>query len=100
MESSMPKFLTLFLVTLVSFAQLAPVADAKRKGGGKSFGMQRDNIGQSAAPRSPSQAQTTAAPGGAPAPAAGNRTQGPKAAHSAGGLLATLIKDHGKDGNK
>src|SRR3569623_866758 len=70
MESSMPKFLTLFLVTLVCFALLAPVADAKRMGGGKSFGMQRDNIGQSAAPRAPSQAQTPAAGGGAPVTAA------------------------------
>ena len=96
----MPKFLTLFLVTLVSFALLAPVADAKRMGGGKSFGMQRDNIGQSAAPRAPSQAQTPAAPGGAPAPAAGNRWLGPLAGLAAGGLLASLFMGHGFDGIK
>lgn len=96
----MPKFLTLFLVTLVSFALLAPVADAKRMGGGKSFGMQRDNIGQQAAPRAPaqpSQAQNPAA-GGAAAPAAGNRWMGPLAGLAAGGLLAALFMGGAFDG--
>src|SRR3569623_342594 len=87
----MPKFLTLLMVTLMSFALLAPVADAKRLGGGKSFGMQRDNIGQQAAPRAPSQAQNPGAAGGAAAPAAGNRWLGPIAGLAAGGLLAAMF---------
>src|SRR3569623_2730191 len=98
MESSMPKFLTLFLVTLVSFALLAPVADAKRLGGGKRFGMQRDNIGQQAAPRAPSQAQNPGAAGGAAAPAAGKRWLGPIAGLAAGGLLAAMIMGGAFDG--
>lgn len=96
----MPKFLTLLMVTLMSAALLAPVADAKRMGGGKSFGMQRDNIGQQAAPRTPAQqAQTPAAAGGAPA-AAGNRWLGPIAGLAAGGLLAALFMGGAFDGIK
>src|SRR3569833_2647058 len=96
----MPKFLTLLMVTLMSFALLAPVADAKRLGGGKSFGMQRDNIGQQAAPRAPSQAQNPGAAGGAAAPAAGNRWLGPLAGLAARGLLAALFMGGAVDGIK
>jgi len=96
----MPKFLTLLMVTLMSFALLAPVADAKRLGGGKSFGMQRDNIGQQAAPRAPSQAQNPGAAGGAAAPAAGNRWLGPIAGLAAGGLLAAMFMGGAFDGIK
>src|SRR3569832_845354 len=96
----MTKFLTLLMVTLMNFALLAPVADAKRLGGGKSFGMQRDNIGQQAAPRAPSQAQNPGAAGGAAAPAAGNRWQGPIAGLAAGGQLAAMFMGGAFDANK
>lgn len=98
----MSKFFTLLMVTLMSAALLAPVADAKRLGGGKSFGMQRDNIGQQAprSPSSPSQAQNPAAAGGAAAPAAGNRWMGPLAGLAAGGLLAALFMGGAFDGIK
>src|SRR3569832_1167613 len=99
-ELSMPKFLTLLKVTLMSFALLAPVADAKRLGGGKSFGMQRDNIGQQAAPRAPSQAQNPGAAFGAAAPAASNRWLGPIACLAAGGLLAAMFMGGAFDGIK
>src|SRR3569833_2902647 len=94
----MPKFLTLLMETLMSFALLAPVADAKRLGGGKTFGKQRDNIGQPAAPREPSQAQNPGAAGGAAAPAAGIRWLCPSACRSAGGLLAALVMGGAFDG--
>lgn len=100
MEFSMSKFLSLFLVTLVSFALLAPVADAKRMGGGKSFGMQRDNVGQQA-PRTPAQqAQNPAAAGAAAPAAAGNRWLGPIAGLAAGGLLAAMFMGGAFDGIK
>src|SRR3569832_2793914 len=88
------------MVTLMSFALLAPVADAKRLGGGKSFGMQRDYIGQQAAPRAPSLAQKPCAAGGASPPAAGNRWLGPIAGLAAGGLLAAMFMGGAFDGSK
>lgn len=96
----MSRFFTLLMVTLMSLALLAPVADAKRFGGGKSFGMQRDNIGQQAAPRAPSQAQNPGAAGGAAAPSAGNRWLGPLAGLAAGGLLAAMFMGGAFDGIK
>ncbi len=93
----MPKFFTLFLVSLLSLALLAPLAEAKRFGGGKSFGMQRDNAGQSAAPKSPA---TQQAPAGAAAKTAGSRWMGPLAGLAAGGLLAAMFMGGAFDGIK
>lgn len=89
----MKKFLTLFLVTIFSLGLLAGEASAKRFGGGKSFGKQRESVSQQAAPKAPA-----AAP--AAAPAGGNKWLGPLAGLAAGGLLASLFMGHGFDGIK
>ena len=94
----MSKFISLFLVSLLSLSLLAPLAEAKRFGGGKSFGMQRDNMGQAAAPKTP--AGQNAPSAGAPAKAAGNRWMGPLAGLAAGGLLAALFMGGAFDGIK
>ena len=77
-------------------------ADAKsRLGGGKSTGMQKENI-QKQAPAAP--AQNTVAPAGAAAPAAApsgmSRWMGPLAGLAAGGLLASLFMGGGFSGLK
>lgn len=85
----MKKFLTLFLVAVFSLGLLAGEASAKRFGGGKSFGKQRESVSQQAAPKAP-----------AAAPAGGNKWLGPLAGLAAGGLLASLFMGHGFDGIK
>ena len=89
----MRKFLVLFLTLLLSMSMITTDAYAKRFGGGKSFGKQRESISQQAAPRAP------AAPAAAPA-AGGNKWLGPLAGLAAGGLLASLFMGHGFDGIK
>ncbi|PWB55433.1 MAG: Tim44 domain-containing protein [Nitrosomonadales bacterium] len=89
----MKKFLTLFLVAVFSLGLLAGEASAKRLGGSKSFGKQRESVSQQAAPKAPA-----AAP--AAAPAGGNKWLGPLAGLAAGGLLASLFMGHGFDGIK
>lgn len=89
----MRKFLVLFLTLLLSMSMITSDAYAKRFGGGKSFGKQRESISQQAAPRAP------AAPAAAPA-AGGNKWLGPLAGLAAGGLLASLFMGHGFDGIK
>lgn len=89
----MKKFLTLFLVAIFSLGLLAGEASAKRFGGGKSFGKQRESVSQQAAPKAPASAP-------APAPAGGNKWLGPLAGLAAGGLLASLLMGHGFEGIK
>lgn len=89
----MKKFLTLFLVAIFSLGLLAGEASAKRFGGGKSFGKQRESVSQQAAPKAPASAP-------AAAPAGGNKWLGPLAGLAAGGLLASLLMGHGFDGIK
>lgn len=86
----MKKALMLFLVAFVSFGLVAvQEADAKRFGGGSSFGKQR-SITRQAAPAKPAQ------PAAAPAPApGGNRWLGPLAGLAAGGLLASMFMGGG-----
>ena len=89
----MKKFLILALLTAFSFSALTTDAYAKRFGGGKSFGKQREQVTQPASPR----------PAGAPAApaAAGGRSWlGPLAGLAAGGLLASMFMGHGFDGFK
>lgn len=88
----MKKFLILALLTAFGFSTLTTDADAKRFGGGKSFGKQREQVTQPASPR----------PTGSPtAPAAGGRSWlGPLAGLAAGGLLASMFMGHGFDGLK
>jgi predicted lipid-binding transport protein (Tim44 family) len=88
----MKKLFTLFLVLLFSVGLAVGEANAKRFGGGSSFGKQRDSVSQQAAPRAPAQA-----PAAAPAKP-GNRWLGPLAGLAAGGLLASLFMGHGLGG--
>jgi predicted lipid-binding transport protein (Tim44 family) len=90
----MRKFLALVLTLFLSLSLIAGTADAKRFGGGSSFGKQRTNISQPAPTRSP-----TAAPAAAPASGA-SRWLGPLAGLAAGGLLASMFMGHGFDGIK
>ncbi|MES2367217.1 MAG: Tim44-like domain-containing protein [Pseudomonadota bacterium] len=90
----MRKFLILFLTLLLSMSMISSDAYAKRFGGGKSFGKQRQSITQQATPRAP------AAPAPAAPAAGGNRWLGPLAGLAAGGLLASLFMGHGFEGIK
>lgn len=90
----MHKLFSLFAVVLLSLGlvTLSTDADAKRFGGGSSFGKQRQITPRQAEPAKPAQA-----PAAAPAPG-GNRWIGPLAGLAAGGLLASLFMGHGFDG--
>ena len=82
----MRKILTLLTLAVLSFGLVAFDAEAKRFGGGKSIGQQRQSISPQAAPK-PAQA-----PSAAPAAAAGgSKWAGPLAGLAAGGLLAALF---------
>lgn len=89
----MKKFLTLFLVAIFSLGLLAGEASAKRLGGSKSFGKQRESVSQQTTPKAPA-----AAP--AAAPTGGNKWLGPLAGLAAGGLLASLFMGGAFDGIK
>lgn len=89
----MKKILTYLTLTIFSFGLFAfdavDVEAAKRMGGGKSIGSQRQSINQQqAAPNNPKQSPTTA-PGAAPS--AGSKWGGALAGLAAGGLLAALF---------
>lgn len=88
----MKKLLMLSLALLIGAATLTTDAEAKRFGGGKSFGKQREQVTQPAAPR-PANSPT-------PAPAGGRSWLGPLAGLAAGGLLASMLMGHGFDGLK
>lgn len=75
-------FLTL---AIFSFGLIAFDAEAKRMGGGKSFGKQRHTLNQQAAPR------PTQPPASSPTPAGGSKWGGALAGLAAGGLLAALF---------
>ena len=81
----MNKIATLMTLAVLSFGLAAFDAEAKRFGGGKSIGQQRQSISPQAAPK-PTQAPTAAA-----AAAGGNKWAGPLAGLAAGGLLAALF---------
>ena len=87
----MKKFLMLALVVLIGASALSSDAYAKRFGGGKSFGKQREQATQPARPASPA---------AAPAPAGGRSWLGPLAGLAAGGLLASMFMGGGFDGLK
>jgi predicted lipid-binding transport protein (Tim44 family) len=83
----MKKIFTLFTLAMLSFGLAAFDVEAKRFGGGKSIGKQREAVSPQAAPKS---AQPPAA---APASGAagGSKWMGPLAGLAAGGLLAALF---------
>ena len=89
----MKKILTLALVILIGASALTTDAYAKRFGGGKSFGKQREQVTQPAAPR-------PASPAPAATPAGGRSWLGPVAGLVAGGLLASMFMGGGFDGFK
>ncbi|MDN5754120.1 MAG: Tim44 domain-containing protein, partial [Nitrosospira sp.] len=83
----MKKILTLLTLAILSFGLAAFDAEAKRFGGGKSIGKQREAVS--------SQAASKPAPGSTAAPASaaagGSKWMGPLAGLAAGGLLAALF---------
>ena len=82
----MKKLFTLLTIAIFSFGLILD-AEARRMGGGKSFGKQRQSLNQQATPnqnQSPSSKPT-------PAPAGGSKWAGPLAGLAAGGLLAALF---------
>lgn len=92
-----------FLMALIAACGLALVAvdaEAKRLGGGKSFGMQR-NTQQQATPKTPAQQQQQQA-AGTPAPqqpaATGNKWLGPLAGLAVGAGLMALFMNNGIGG--
>jgi len=92
----MNKILTLLTLAILSFGLVAFDAEAaKRFGGGKSIGKQREAMSPQAAPRP----APTAAPAAAPA-AGGSKWLGPLAGLAAGGLLAALFMGGAFEGIK
>lgn len=89
----MRKIFAIALTLFLSLSLITGTAEAKRFGGGKSFGKQSQSISPQAAPRAPA-----AAPA-APA-ATGNKWLGPLAGLAAGGLLASMFMGHGFEGIK
>lgn len=83
----MNKIIAFALALLFGLTLLAEEASAKRFGGGKSFGKQREQITQPASPSSPGTAPAPVRP----APAGGKSWLGPLAGLAAGGLLGALF---------
>ena len=81
----MKKFISTLIIIFVAWGLLLSDADARRFGGGRSFGMQRS---------SSSYARPSMNPGAA-ATQPGNKWLGPLAGLAAGGLLASLFMGHG-----
>ena len=97
----MKKLLTFAVAAFVGFALLAPDAEARRLGGGGSFGMSRSTAPVQKAAPAPTAPTNAAAPAAAPAkpataaPAGGNRWLGPIAGLAAGIGLAALLSHFG-----
>ena len=91
----MKRFITLLTIALTSLSLFAATAEARRLGGGGSFGKQRTMTPQPA-PKAPAAAP---APGAAPAAApAGNKWLGPLAGLALGAGLFALLSSAGLDG--
>lgn len=83
----MKKIFTLLTIAIFSFGLILD-AEARRMGGGKSFGKQRQSLNQQATPnpsQPPSQTPASTPAGG------GSKWAGPLAGLAAGGLLAALF---------
>lgn len=85
----MKKILTLLTLAMFTLALLPFDAEARRMGGGKSIGKQRESINQQATPK-PAQSQA-AAPAAAAATGGASKWGGALAGLAAGGLLAALF---------
>ncbi len=97
------RILAFLTIALFTFSLTAFDAEARRMGGGKSSGKQRDSLNinkqQQAAPKQQQAAgASTAAAGGAAAAAGGSKWLGPLAGLAAGGLLAALFMGGAFDG--
>ncbi len=90
-EERMRKFLMVLIVALTCMSLLSTVAEAKRFGGGSSFGKSR-SMPQRQAQRAP-----TAAPASAPA-SSGSKWMGPLAGLAIGAGLATMFAGGGMGG--
>jgi len=85
----MKKFFVFFILAFFSLGLIAADVEAKRMGGGKSFGKQRQSLNQQSTPnqqQSSSATQNTAAPA-----SGGSKWGGALAGLAAGGLLAALF---------
>lgn len=96
----MRKLLLALTVTFLSFAVLVGEAEAKRLGGARSSGLQRDSVSQrqaqpAPAPTAPTAAPAPATPGAQPAPAPRRSWLGPLAGLAAGIGLAALFSHFG-----
>ena len=91
----MKRFLMLLTIALTSASLFAATAEAKRFGGGSSFGKQR-SMSPQAAPKAPAAAPAPT-PGAAPA-AAGNKWLGPLAGLAIGAGLGALFMGGGLGG--
>jgi predicted lipid-binding transport protein (Tim44 family) len=83
--NNMKKIISTLIVIFVAWGLMISDADARRFGGGRSFGMQRS---------SSSYTRPSASPVGQAA-STGNKWLGPLAGLAAGGLLASLFMGHG-----
>ena len=92
----MKRFLMLLTIALTSASLFAASAEAKRFGGGSSFGKQRTMAPQ-AAPKAPAAAPAPA-PGAAAPAAAGNKWLGPLAGLAIGAGLGALFMGGGLGG--
>ncbi len=84
----MKKMFTFLTLAFFTISLIAVDADARRMGGGKSFGKQRQSLNQQSTPnqqQAPAPARTPASPGG------GSKWGGALAGLAAGGLLAALF---------
>ncbi len=90
-EEYMKRFLTLLVMAITCLSFLSTVAEARRLGGGSSFGKSR--------PMPAKQAQRAPAAAPAPAPAStGNKWMGPLAGLAIGAGLATMFANGGLGG--
>ena len=97
----MKKLIMALCVGVLSFGLIVGNAEAKRLGGGKSAGMQRDSVAQKqASPQPAAPTQNTSAPSAAPQPAAPaaapkRNWMGPLAGLAAGLGIAALLSHFG-----
>ena len=91
----MKKFLVALSIGVLSLGLTMGDAEAKRMGGGKSSGMQRDTTAQKQASPAPQQAAPAAAPTAAPAAAPKRNWMGPLAGLAAGLGIAALLSHFG-----
>lgn len=96
------KILAFLTIALFTFSLMAFDAEARRMGGGKSFGKQRNSLNlnkqQQAAPKQQQAAGASTAAAGGAAAAGGSKWLGPLAGLAAGGLLAALFMGGAFDG--